>query len=65
MNETEIFNSLLEKGNKTQVELAEELGTTKQHVYLWKSGKQGVRLSTLHKIAKALGLQILIKIVKK
>ena len=65
MNRHEIFNELLEKGGKTQTEIAAEYGTTRQHIQKIKSGLQNLPLEKLHKIADILGLKILIKIIKK
>lgn len=65
MNETEIFNALLEKGNKKQTEIAKEMGTTKQYVQGWKNGSPSIKLQKLHKIADFLDLTIEIKIILK
>ena len=64
-NETQIFNELLKRCNKSQVEIADKLGTSRQHVTSWKSGTRGINLKKLHKIATFMGLKILIRIVKK
>lgn len=65
MNTTEIFKEILKKSDKSQVEIAEKIGTTKQHVNSWKSGRKGVSLNKLHSIANALGLKILVSVTKK
>lgn len=65
MNETKIFNELLQKGNKNQTEIAESEGVSKQYIQKWKNGVATPNLTRLHKIANFLGLKILIKIVKK
>ena len=65
MNETQIFNELLKRSDKKQVEIAEELGTSRQHVTSWKNGSKGISLKKLHKIATFMGLKILIRIAKK
>lgn len=65
MNETQIFNELLKRSDKKQVEIAEELGTSRQHVNSWKNGSKGISLKKLNKIAAFMGLKILIRIAKK
>jgi len=66
MNETKIFKEIITKsGAKTQAEVVRATGESKSKINGWVKGSRTPKLSTLHKIANALGLKILIKIVKK
>ena len=65
MNTKDIFNEILKKSEKSQVEIAELIGTNKQEISAIKSGRRGISLKRLHKIADILGFKILICTEKK
>ena len=58
MNETQIFNKLLELGSMNQSKLAKEMGVTPQYIVKWKTGQAKPSMKKLHKIAGILGLEI-------
>ena len=65
LNETDIFNELLDQGSKKQVEIADSEGVVRQYIQKWKTGIAKPSLNRLHSIATFLGLEIIIKIRKK
>jgi len=53
-----------QKANMTQGELAREIGDRQQNVSRIENGEQNVTIGTLGKIAKAVGGQLVVKIVE-
>lgn len=53
-----------QKANMTQGELARQIGDRQQNVSRIESGEQNVTIGTLDKIAKAVGGQLVVKIVE-
>ncbi|MEK7859322.1 MAG: helix-turn-helix domain-containing protein [Elusimicrobiota bacterium] len=53
-----------QKANMTQGQLAREIGDRQQNVSRIESGEQNVTIGTLDKIAKAVGGQLVVKIVE-
>lgn len=53
-----------QKANMTQGELARQIGDRQQNVSRIESGEQNVTIGTLDKIAKAVGGQLVVKIIE-
>ncbi len=54
-----------QKANMTQGELARQIGDRQQNVSRIESGEQNVTVATLNKIAKAVGGQLVVKIIEQ
>ena len=59
MRKLQIIRTLLDKSTYKKGELSEHLGVARNNFYLWRDGKTIPKQSTINKLAKLMGYQII------